>query len=521
MIRAPSAAWRSSERRGADRRALGLGHDLAPTDPSHDRAPAPARRAPARSRTSASRGRRRRGSSGPRRTRGRDRRGRRRWAPSGSNGRSCGCACPHWTKKYSIESSGAVIRTSSPVSSATSRMAVSSVVSPAIGRALGQGPRRARRARAGGCRRPARGGRRRTGRRRRRPRWRWRSSGAPRRRGGARSCADPRPARRRACRPVHRDAWCARAAAGCTAVERAGRSASRPRRLDERTEIGSSEDRGAPGGSGVKRAGRTKPKSPRRAPDARWADELRRRPGRVLAAMLCCMGRMVPVQAGFARAARRLARAAPVTGRPAPRRGRPRARPRHDRGERRPARAPRARRGARSSVPTSPRVIGPVSADRMPIARALPSVWSIERPVDRERAGLVEARRRGRARRSRRAARRSRRPPAPRRRGRPAFAPGASRTGRAPIASAMSAEERRRAGRRPRGDRRAAQGGDGPFGVGERDERMERPDLGPGRHRRREHLGAERAARVDDRLAAVQPEARRQRGDGVVGHGAG
>ena len=47
---------------------------------------------------------------------------------------------PDWTKKYSIESSGPVIRTASPVSSPTSRSAVCSVVSPRLRRALGEGP---------------------------------------------------------------------------------------------------------------------------------------------------------------------------------------------------------------------------------------------------------------------------------------------------------------------------------------------------------------------------------------------
>ena len=47
---------------------------------------------------------------------------------------------PDWTKKYSIESSGPVMRTLSPVSSPTSRRAVSSVVSPLFGVPLGKGP---------------------------------------------------------------------------------------------------------------------------------------------------------------------------------------------------------------------------------------------------------------------------------------------------------------------------------------------------------------------------------------------
>ena len=62
-----------------------------------------------------------------------------------------------------------------------------------------------------------------------------------------------------------------------------------------------------------------------------------------------------------------------------------------------------------------------------------------QRAVDRQRAGLVQARRPGRARRWRRAGPRTRRRRGPRRRGRRPCAPGASRTGVAPIASAMSA----------------------------------------------------------------------------------
>ncbi len=52
-------------------------------------------------------------------------------------------------------------------------------------------------------------------------------------------------------------------------------------------------------------------------------------------------------------------------------------------------------------------------------------------------------------------------------------------------------------------DRRAVERRDRPLRVGERDQRMERADLRPGRHRRGEHLGVERAARVDHGLAAV------------------
>ena len=39
-------------------------------------------------------------------------------------------------------------------------------------------------------------------------------------------------------------------------------------------------------------------------------------------------------------------------------------------------------------------------------------------------------------------------------------------------------------------DRRAAERGNGQLGVGERDQGMERPDLGPGCHGRGQDLGA-------------------------------
>ena len=100
----------------------------------------PWRRGSARSRRSASWRPYRTGSSGPRRTRGRARPGRRRPAPSGSSGRSCGCASP--TGRTSTRSSRAspVIRTSRPVSSSTSRRAVCSRRLARVGRALGERP---------------------------------------------------------------------------------------------------------------------------------------------------------------------------------------------------------------------------------------------------------------------------------------------------------------------------------------------------------------------------------------------
>ena len=97
----------------------------------------PGRRARAPSRRSGSRAPRRARSSGPRRTRGRGATGRRRWAPSGSSGRSCGCACRAGRTCRRSSRAGRGCGPSSPVSSATSRMAVSSVVSPASGVPLG------------------------------------------------------------------------------------------------------------------------------------------------------------------------------------------------------------------------------------------------------------------------------------------------------------------------------------------------------------------------------------------------
>ena len=69
------------------------------------------------------------------------------------------------------------------------------------------------------------------------------------------------------------------------------------------------------------------------------------------------------------------------------------------------------------------------------------------------------------------------------------------------------------------GDRRPVERGDRPLGVGEGDQRMERPDLGAGGHRRGEDLGAERAAGMDHRLPAVHPERGGERRDGVIGDG--
>ena len=54
--------------------------------------------------------------------------------------------------------------------------------------------------------------------------------------------------------------------------------------------------------------------------------------------------------------------------------------------------------------------------------------------------------------------------------------------------------------------------GDRPLDVrGERDERMEGPDVAAGGQRRRQHLGPEQAAGVDERLAAVEAHRLRRR----------
>ena len=168
IIRAPSARVPVGERRLVERSAA-VARDLAhgrrrptaagPAATCTDRVPRrstarpPGRRARAPSRRS---GRRRLVETDPA-----DlvelvvvaRPGRRRSAPSGSSGRSCGSASRDWTNQYSIESRGPVIRTSRPVSSATSRRAVCSRGLAGVGRALGQGPGHGRRVRAGGCRR--------------------------------------------------------------------------------------------------------------------------------------------------------------------------------------------------------------------------------------------------------------------------------------------------------------------------------------------------------------------------------
>ena len=97
-----------------------------------------------------------------------------------------------------------------------------------------------------------------------------------------------------------------------------------------------------------------------------------------------------------------------------------------------------------------------------------------------------------------------------------ALDPGASRTGTAPIASAISRQVRGELVVALDRDRRAVERRERPVEVRERDERVERAGLRPGRHRRLEHLRAEQPAGVDHRLARVQAEAARERLDDVV-----
>ena len=68
-------------------------------------------------------------------------------------------------------------------------------------------------------------------------------------------------------------------------------------------------------------------------------------------------------------------------------------------------------------------------------------------------------------------------------------------------------------------DRRPVERRDRALRVGERDERVERPELRAGRAGRLEHLRAEHARGVDQRLAAVQAQLAGEALDGVVRHG--
>ena len=104
---------------------------------------------------------------------------------------------------------------------------------------------------------------------------------------------------------------------------------------------------------------------------------------------------MVPVQAGLARPQRARSRIfADASGASAPRAS-ARSISRRGRGDvqvqRRRGVARAASRGGPRSVPTSPRVIGPVRAARMPERPGVAQRPLDERAVDRQRAGLVEA----------------------------------------------------------------------------------------------------------------------------------
>ena len=57
---------------------------------------------------------------------------------------------------------------------------------------------------------------------------------------------------------------------------------------------------------------------------------------------------------------------------------------------------------------------------------------------------------------------------------------------------------------------------DRKFGVGKSNERVKRPNLGSGRHCRRENFGTERPGRMHQGLSAVQTQAPRDAGQGVV-----
>ena len=153
ISRAPSSRWVSVSGRDVDRRLERVGHGAASAEAepaggtSAVVAPGPAGSGElgGRPRDEGALGlegqhrrpRRRTGSSGPRRTRDRDGPGRRRSDPSGSSGRSCGCACPTGRRCTRSNRAEPLIRTLSPVSSSTSRRAVSSRLSPAIGVPLG------------------------------------------------------------------------------------------------------------------------------------------------------------------------------------------------------------------------------------------------------------------------------------------------------------------------------------------------------------------------------------------------
>ena len=97
--------------------------------------------------------------------------------------------------------------------------------------------------------------------------------------------------------------------------------------------------------------------------------------------------------------------------------------------------------------------------------------------------------------------------------------PGASRTGTAPIASAISARCAARLLVALDGDRRAVEGRERPVEVRERDERVERAGLRPGRHRRLEHLRPSSPLVWIIACPAYSRRPRRAARDDVVGDG--
>ena len=184
--------------------------------------------------------------------------------------------------------------------------------------------------------------------------------------------------------------------------------------------------------------------------------------------------------------------------------------------ERRGVRAPagRARRDAPARCPRRRARTGRSGPPRCPRRSALAERLRDERPIDGEGTSLVEASRRGRPRRCRRGGRRSRPRRGRRQRGRPASARAEAAPGGAPMIGGHSAEqvEERLVALERHG--RARQGREGALQVGEGDQRMERADAGPGRLRRLQDVGAERAARVHGRLARVEAQRARRRRPG-------
>ena len=255
--------------------------------------------------------------------------------------------------------------------------------------------------------------------------WRRSSGGRARRGRSAPSASRPRAAAgRRWARP-----------AGAARIARQS-----PRRLGEDAAAGSAED----GQAGRTRAGTSRPRGgPAGARAPAPTGRTNRAAGRAayFAAMLCSMGRNGT--ASDRRCKRRRAGRSAASGVSAPRASarrdlalaRRRGRAATTSGawaRERPRGGPRAcRRRRGSSGRSGPRAM----PERPGVAERLLD----QRPVDRERARLVEARRPGPARRSRRAARRSRPPRGPRRRGRPASRRARAGPACAPRASAIRA----------------------------------------------------------------------------------